>query len=65
MDRTAKMEGKTRSAWVKEAILEKMQAKLPQAWYQTWGTWEDNRSSEEILADIDQGYAEKERETLK
>lgn len=65
LDRLAKKEGKSRSSWVKEAILEKMQTSLPETWFALWGSWEDNRSSEEILKDIDEGYLAEQREELK
>lgn len=66
LNRAAKLEGKSRSAWVKEAILEKINAHLPEGWFKVWGTWEDGRSTKEILEDIkSSGYPELERETLK
>lgn len=65
LQRAAKLEGKSRSAWVKEAILEKISARLPEGWFKVWGTWEDTRSAKEILEDIRGGYAEPERESLK
>lgn len=65
LDRAARLEGKSRSAWVKEAILEKINARLPEAWFKVWGTWEDDRTVDEILDDIDAGYHETERTSLK
>lgn len=65
LSRAAKLEGKSRSAWVKEAILEKINAKLPEGWFKVWGSWEDNRSPEKILKDVKSGYVEQRRETLK
>lgn len=65
LNRVARLEGKSRSAWVKEAILEKINARLPEGWFKLWGAWEDNRSPEKILEDIKSGYAGSERETLK
>lgn len=66
VDRAAKLGQRSRSAWVKEAILEKIHgAKLTEAWFQLWGTWEDERSTEEILKDIDQGALERERLPIK
>ncbi len=65
LERAAKIEGKSRSAWVKEAILEKINARLPEGWFKIWGSWEDTRSTEEILSDIKNGYAETERESIK
>ncbi len=48
----AKLENTTQSDWIKEAILYRLGSKLPDSWFKLWGTWEDDRSSEEILKDI-------------
>ena len=66
MARAAKREGKSRSAWVKEAIEQKIEGeKFSDDWFQLWGSWEDSRSTREILADIESGYSDQEREPLK
>ncbi len=66
MDRLAGEEGKSRSQWVKDAILDKLATRhLTDQWFGVWGAWEDSRSTGEILRDIDSGAPEKEREPLK
>ena len=65
VDRAAKLEGKSRSSWVKEAILEKIEGSIPESWFKLWGSWEDKRSTDEILKDIDKGYQESERPLIK
>jgi hypothetical protein len=64
LDQRAKRAGKSRSAWVKEAIEEKIRAGLPDSWFKVWGSWEGDRNSEEILKDIDSGYEETERKNV-
>ncbi|MBI2336794.1 MAG: CopG family transcriptional regulator [Deltaproteobacteria bacterium] len=65
VDKLSKHEGKSRSAWVKEAIEQKMSAGLPTSWFEIWGTWQDDRSPKKILQEIDAGYLEVERTPLK
>ncbi|MBF0493430.1 MAG: hypothetical protein HQM15_11710 [Deltaproteobacteria bacterium] len=65
LDRAVKLEGKSRSAWVKEAIVEKINSGLPDSWFKLWGTWEDNRSPEEILKDIRSNNIGSKRRPLK
>ena len=66
MDRLARKEGKSRSQWVKEAILEKLSTnRFPEEWFRLWGTWEDTRSTEDILKEIDEGLLEADREPLR
>jgi predicted DNA-binding protein len=48
--------GKSRSAFAREAIEEKLEpGPLPDWWFDLLGTWEDDRSAEEILRDIKSG----------
>lgn len=61
----SKTAGKSRSAWVKEAIEEKIGRGLSESWFSLWGSWEDTRSPEEILKDIKAGYAEPRRDRLR
>jgi hypothetical protein len=65
LDRTAKKEGKSRSAWIKEAILDKVHKDLPKSWFQVWGSWDDARSTEEIMKDIRTDTEPQERKPLK
>ena len=44
---------KSRSAWASDAIRQCLpQRKFPQWWFDLFGTWEDDRTAEEIIADI-------------
>ncbi|MBI4209436.1 MAG: hypothetical protein HY538_07000 [Deltaproteobacteria bacterium] len=62
LDQAAQEDGVSRSAWVQEAVEEKLAHKsFGEDWFQLWGSWEDKRSVSEILKDLDQGYLEKER----
>lgn len=64
VDKLAKQEKKSRSAWIQKAIEEKAENKsdqFPDWWWALLGTWEDDRTSEEIIRDIDQGNLEVER----
>jgi hypothetical protein len=62
IDFAAKREGKSRSAWVRQAVARQLReparSKFPDWWWKNLGTWEDDRCSEEILADIDAGLSE-------
>lgn len=47
---------KSRSAWVAETIRERLSDDKPKPfpadWLETFGSWKDDRSAEEIIADI-------------
>jgi hypothetical protein len=45
-------EGISPSAWVKRAIQIRLENKLPDSFFAVLGTWEDDRSTEEIFRDI-------------
>jgi predicted transcriptional regulator len=66
LDQAAHEEGVSRSAWVQEAVEEKLTRKsFDEDWFALWGSWEDKRSVSEILKDLDQGYQEKERTPIR
>ena len=51
----AKRAGRSRSAWVGELVVRELNqspAALPDWWWKNLGTWEDDRSAQEILEDI-------------
>ena len=54
LDRAAKKEGVSRSAWAREAIRAALRNRLPESFFEVLGSWEDGRSAEEILEDIRQ-----------
>jgi len=45
-------DGISPSAWVKRAIQIRLEDKLPDSFFAVLGTWEDDRSAEEIFRDI-------------
>jgi hypothetical protein len=65
LDTRAREDRVSRSAWVREAIQARLRNRLPDSFFETLGAWEDERTSEEILADIRQGPGETEREALR
>lgn len=45
-------DGISPSAWVKQAIRIRLEDRLPDSFFAVLGTWEDSRSTEEILRDL-------------
>jgi hypothetical protein len=56
--------GLSRSAWVREAIEMRLRNRLPESFFELYGSWEDDREPEEILREIRAGYADRERPSL-
>lgn len=54
----------SRSAWVREAIQSHLRNRLPESFFATLGTWEDERGPEEILRDIRTNAPQPERASL-
>ena len=52
LDEAARKDGLSRSAWVKRAIQSSLTHQLPESFFDVLGTWEDARSSEEIIREI-------------
>ena len=53
VDRAARSEKISRSAWVKEAILKRIEEPgLPESWFKIWGSWEGKQSSEDLLKEV-------------
>jgi predicted transcriptional regulator len=65
LDAHARKDGVSRSAWVREAIHTRLRNRLPESFFEVLGTWEDDRSPEEILADVRQGPVDPEREAMR
>lgn len=57
LDSAAKREGKSRSAWVADAVAERLdkRSSFPESFFDVFGSWEDTRSAAGIIDDIDQG----------
>jgi predicted DNA-binding protein len=45
-------DGITPSAWIRRVIHTQLDEKLPESFFAVLGTWEDDRSTEEIFRDI-------------
>ena len=54
LDKAAKRDGMSRSAWAREALQAKLPpSKWPAEWLAALGTWSDDRTVEQFLADIE------------
>jgi hypothetical protein len=65
LTQASKKDGLSLSAWVKQAIQIRLSDKLPDSFFAVLGTWEDSRSTEEILRDIREEAPQAKRMTLK
>lgn len=65
MDRAVRASHASRSAWVREAIEDKINSGITEDWFKLWGTWEDKRPVRKILKDIKSTTPQKERQPLK
>jgi predicted DNA-binding protein len=61
----SKKDGISPSAWVKQAIRIRLEDKLPDSFFAVLGTWEDSRSTEEILRDLRTEAPQAKRAALK
>ncbi len=64
LDEAAQREGLSRSAWVRRAIQARLENRLPDSFFAVLGTWEDDRTPDEILADIRAEVPQADREQL-
>ena len=59
LDKAARRAGKSRSAWAREKLARDLEEPgrggFPQWWWDNLGKWQDTRTSDEIIADIDAG----------
>jgi predicted DNA-binding protein len=58
-------DGISPSAWVTQAIRIRLEDKLPDSFFAVLGTWEDSRSTEEILRDLRTEAPQAKRTALK
>jgi predicted DNA-binding protein len=58
-------DGISPSAWVRQAIRIRLEDKLPDSFFAVLGTWEDSRSTEEILRDLRTEAPQAKRTALK
>lgn len=61
LEAAARKAGKSRSAWVRELVSERLESRFPEEWYATFGSWQDDRTPEEILQEIRSGPEQRER----
>ena len=52
LNEASEKDGISPSAWVKRAIQIRLEDKLPDSFFAVLGTWEDDRSAEEIFRDV-------------
>ena len=65
LSQASKKDGLSPSAWVKQAIQIRLCDRLPDSFFAVLGTWEDSRSTEEILRDIREEAPQAKRMDLK
>jgi predicted DNA-binding protein len=61
----SKKDGLSLSAWVRQAIQLRLKDRLPDSFFAVLGTWEDDRTTAEILRDIREEDPQPERTALK
>jgi hypothetical protein len=64
VDEAAAQTGQSRSAWVRAAIQLHLRNRLPQDFFQRLGTWRDERTPDQILADVRTDGVDTPREAL-
>lgn len=58
-------DGITPSAWIQRVIHTQLDEKLPESFFAVLGTWEDDRSAEEIFRDVRSETPQAKRMALK
>ena len=61
LNRTARREGMSRSAWVAWAVRAGVADRLPSGFFAVLGTWQDDRTPAQILRDIRGGARQRGR----
>ncbi len=64
LDKAAQKEGVSRSAWVRRAIQSSLTNALPESFFEVLGSWEDDRSPDEIIREIRNGSPDVPRAAL-
>ncbi|MBI2838063.1 MAG: ribbon-helix-helix protein, CopG family [Acidobacteria bacterium] len=65
LDKVAKRDKLSRSAWVRKAVETQLRNRLPESFFRVLGTWEDGRDPAEILREIRAGQKDREREQIR
>jgi predicted transcriptional regulator len=64
VDRVARRERLSRSAWVRRAVEAQLAGRLPESFFEVLGQWEDTRTPEQIVSDLRSGLTEQDRDPL-
>jgi len=64
VDRAAREKGMSRSAWVRAVIRARLDDRLPDSFFATFGSWADERGPDDILADLRAGDEQTERQDI-
>ncbi len=65
LSEVSERDGITPSAWIERTIHIQLDEKLPESFFAVLGTWEDDRTPEEIFRDIRQEAPQAHRMALK
>lgn len=65
INKMARRAGLSRSEWVSNVIKKELRGGLREEFFKILGSWEDDRSPEEILEDIRAGAIQRERPPLR
>ena len=52
LDEVSKASGKSKSKWVADVISERLENEWPQGFFDLAGSWEDDRSAEQIMEEM-------------
>ena len=55
LDKVTKASGKSRSKWVADVIMERLENEWPQGFFELAGSWEDEKTPDRIMAEIRKG----------
>jgi predicted transcriptional regulator len=61
LDEVTKASGKSKSKWVADVITERLRNEWPQDFFDLAGSWEDDKSPEQIMNQIRRGSEELEK----
>jgi predicted transcriptional regulator len=61
LDKAIKVSGKSRSRWVADAIEARLQDEWPEDFFELAGSWEGEKTPEEIMAQIRKGLDQTEK----
>jgi hypothetical protein len=65
IDRASRRAGLSRSEWVSRVLKKELEGKLQENFFKVLGSWEDDRSPEEIFQEIRKDTIQRERPPLR